>query len=103
MEVPPGVQDRSYPVVFAARVASRFSRAALRAVSQVALPAALPKAEEAYRLCPVGLVAWPVEDMATELNVESPVGRALCYALPGETLTVAVPMGDVVVNVLEIC
>ena len=43
-----------------------------------------------------------VEDVATELNVESPVGRALRGARVGDSLTVRAPGGNVVVKVLEV-
>jgi len=43
-----------------------------------------------------------VEDVATELNVESPVGRALREAQAGDSLTVRAPGGNVVVNVLGV-
>jgi len=48
------------------------------------------------------LVCWPVRDMATELNVASPVGRVLRSAQVGQELPVHVPSGDLVVKVLEI-
>lgn len=48
-------------------------------------------------------LVYAVEDVATELNVESPVGRALREAQAGDSLTVRAPGGDVVVNVLEVC
>ena len=43
-----------------------------------------------------------VEDVATELNVESPVGRALREASAGDSLTVKAPGGNVVVKVLGV-
>lgn len=43
-----------------------------------------------------------VEDQAADLNVESPVGRALLTARAGDVVTVRAPGGDVVVKVLGI-
>jgi transcription elongation GreA/GreB family factor len=43
-----------------------------------------------------------IDDPATELSVESPVGRALLAAAAGDELVVKAPAGDVVVKVRSV-
>ena len=58
---------------------------------------ALEGLELEYRL------VYVVEDEATDLNAESPVGRALRDARAGDEVIAKAPVGDVVVKVLEVC
>jgi transcription elongation GreA/GreB family factor len=48
------------------------------------------------------LITQAVEDIATELNAQSPVGQALLTALPGEVHRVETPGGELVVEVLSV-
>ncbi len=48
------------------------------------------------------LVTRPVEDPTAELNTQSPVGRALLSAIPGQSIEVETPGGKLAVKVLSI-
>jgi len=48
------------------------------------------------------LVARPIEDMTSELNAQSPVGKVLLTALAGEIHQVEVPGDILTVEVLDI-
>jgi len=43
-----------------------------------------------------------VKDLATEINVASPVGAALLSARPGDSVAVRAPCGDVLVQISNI-
>jgi hypothetical protein len=43
-----------------------------------------------------------VRDSETELNIDSPVGRALLVARPGQTVVARTPAGDIDVQIISI-